>query len=199
MIRSGPVTVHMGGWRSRSSRVWVELRTDSSTWYNSSASLYKPIGSCRLSGVKEVLPIDESNPKTFTISLIDGRTRTFELDTNESCIAWHADMEAAVFTFRNQADKLRMALPLQCITKTAIAPYMTLAERVSVEFETDPDNGPVQDESGEVQSHATHTVEFGSVGARLVADCNRRGTLTGLSSQLPQEPRHLLRPASRRG
>jgi len=107
------------------------------TGYKNSASLYEPLGSCRLSNVREIVPLEGDNPHMFTIILDDGRTRRFELSTVESTIAWHSDMVAALFSFRNTADRLRVSLPLELITKVTTAPYMSLATSVSVEFGTE--------------------------------------------------------------
>ncbi len=84
--------------------------------------------------MREILPLEGDSPHTYTIILNDGRRRTFEFSTTESCIAWHSDAVAALFSFRNTADRLRVSLPLELITKVTTAPYMTLATSVSVEF-----------------------------------------------------------------
>ncbi|KAL8278984.1 hypothetical protein RQP46_008653 [Phenoliferia psychrophenolica] len=136
VIRAGPVTVHFPGALKRRSRVWVELKNDSVSWYQKSTKVYKPLGSCRLSQVKEVLPYNPAEPTFVRIDLIDGRARWFELDTEESGVAWRSDMEAALFTFRATADKLRLSLPLQRITRIITEPYMTLAERVQIQFDS---------------------------------------------------------------
>lgn len=116
--------------------------------------MYEPIGSCRLSNVREVLPIEGDNPRSYTIILNDGRTRTFEFSTAESTIAWHSDLVAALFSFRNTADKLRVSLPLELITKVTTAPYMNLATSVSVEFGTEA-------ATGEDTSDQSKLLEFG--------------------------------------
>lgn len=54
IIRSGPVMVHTPGLLKRKRKVWVELRSDTATWYSSSTKLYKPLGTARWSLVKRV-------------------------------------------------------------------------------------------------------------------------------------------------
>lgn len=77
----------------------------------------------------------------------NGRVRAFEYDTAESAIQWRAEIEAALFSkcdtslfltdlfpddptytaFRATADKLRLSLPLQYVTKIGIQPYGPIA------------------------------------------------------------------------
>ncbi|KAI5475042.1 hypothetical protein MNV49_002067 [Pseudohyphozyma bogoriensis] len=136
VIRAGPVTVHFPGKLMRKRRSWIELKSDSVTWYASSARIYKPIGACRLSQVKEIGAYNPEKPREIYLSLIDGRERVIELDTAESAVAWHGDMIAALFTFRATADKLRLALPLRLVTRMTREPYMSLGEKVEVDFDS---------------------------------------------------------------
>lgn len=76
-------------------------------------------------------------------------TVAFDLDTEESAHEWKGELEAALFSkcflrskrarelgadllgartvFRTTADKLRLSLPLQYITRTLITPFQSLA------------------------------------------------------------------------
>ncbi|KAM0748381.1 UDP-Glycosyltransferase/glycogen phosphorylase [Meredithblackwellia eburnea MCA 4105] len=135
-IRAGSVTVHIPGPLSRKRRVWIELKSDSASWYKSSETTYRPIGSCRLSQLKVIHPYNPEEPRFIRFELIDGRTRWFELDTAEAALAWRGDFEAAVYTFRSTADKLRLSLPLQLIQEVLHEPYLSLAERVQVMFDS---------------------------------------------------------------
>lgn len=92
------LSVHYPGLFKKSSRVWSDLTDDSVTWYKSSSTLYKPIGACRLSQVKEVLEYNEDEPYIVRLNLIDGRKRILELDTAESAMGWRNDIEATVFS-----------------------------------------------------------------------------------------------------
>lgn len=103
--------------------------------------------------MREVLPLEGDSPRSYTIILNDGRIRTFEFSTAESTIAWHSDLVAALFSFRNTADRLRVSLPLELITKVTTAPYMNLATSVAVEF------GP--ESTTEDSSDQSKVLEFG--------------------------------------
>ncbi|KAK4704988.1 hypothetical protein P7C70_g1228, partial [Phenoliferia sp. Uapishka_3] len=187
VIRAGPVTIHFPGTLTRKHRVWVELKNDSTSWYRSSTKTYKPLGSCRLSQLKEILPYvsvfsgfasrlrqfrssrlttlresqNPEEPNSVRIELIDGRARRFELDTEESAVAWRSDMEAAVFTFRATADKLRLSLPLQLIQRIVTEPYMNLAERVQIHFDSgrcaEGSEGEESDDSASLGEEGTRT------------------------------------------
>lgn len=115
-----------------------------------------------------LLPQEADVPQSVGVSLIDGRTRAFELDTAESAIRWRAELEAAVFSksrfifyirnstdtlmcfkaFRATADKLRLSLPLQYVTGTTVEPFHAMAVRVQLHF--DPTPAPNCNPSAEV-------------------------------------------------
>lgn len=110
---------------------------------------------------------DPEHPTSFRVQLIDGRTKSFDVDTAESAIGWTNDMIAALFTFRATADKLRLSLPLQYITGFERGAYMGLAERVGVKFNVD-----VCTASGEIVNEddptATQTIEMGWLMSQYV-------------------------------
>ncbi|KAK4046210.1 hypothetical protein OIV83_006242 [Microbotryomycetes sp. JL201] len=183
IIRAGPMTVHVPGAFQKKKRVWVELRRDTATWYASSTKTYKPLGSLRWSQVKEVRDYDPSNPLRFSSQTIDGRVREFEFETAEAAMHWQADMQAAVYTFRASSDRLRLALPLQYVTRTVVTPFTTLAQvnsnenlvsnaytvpyrdRVLLEFDT---TCPDRNQSGTEHNDGPQSVDFGYLKSHAI-------------------------------
>lgn len=170
VIRAGPVTTHFPGLLTKKRRVWFELKADSVTWYRDSTKVFKPLGACRLSGANAVLPYDPEHPYSFRVQLIDGRTKSFDVDTAESAIGWTNDMIAALFTFRATADKLRLSLPLQYITGYERGAYLGLAERVCVKFNVDvcTSSGEIVNEAEEDPA-ATQTIEMGWLKSQYIS------------------------------
>ncbi|KAM0787800.1 hypothetical protein ACM66B_003854 [Microbotryomycetes sp. NB124-2] len=166
IIRAGPVVVHVPGMFVKKKKVWVELRRDTATWYASSTKTYKPLGSLRWSQVKEVRDYDPANPLRFSSQTIDGRVREFEFETAEAAMHWQADMQAAVYTFRATSDRLRLALPLQYVTRTVVTPFTPLADRVQLEFDTTcPDRGSP---AGSEHNDAPQSVDFGYLKSHAI-------------------------------
>ncbi|KAK4053271.1 hypothetical protein OIO90_004045 [Microbotryomycetes sp. JL221] len=165
VIRAGSVIVHPPGQFAKKRKVWVEMKSDTITWYASSTKTYKPLGSARWSQVKAVRDYDPNNPLRYTTEMIDGRVLEFEYETAEAAMRWHAEVRAALFTFRSTSDKLRLSLPLQYVTKTVVTPFTTVAEQVQLTFDTvctekaspDHNDAPQTVEFGYLRSHSIFT------------------------------------------
>lgn len=71
--------------------------------------------------------------------------------------------------FRATADKLRLSLPLQLIQRIVTEPYMTLAERVQIQFDSgrcaegsdEDDSASVTSDSSGKTFRTASTIEFG--------------------------------------
>lgn len=141
-MKKGPATVHRQGWR-RKKKGWFELRSDCITHYPSSDKLYHPIGSLRLDGIDEILPVDWKYPKRIGLK-VRGRIASLELKTEEATLEWRRELEAALWNFRNEAEKIRICIPLERILHYDHSSYLHFA----VSVEDHPKLGEVVDPSG---------------------------------------------------
>lgn len=135
VIKKGPATEHRPGWAPRR-RIWLELRTDSLSFYPSSEKLYEPVGSVRFGDIEEVHPIDWRKP-TWVSFRSAGQERSLEYGTEEAALQWRKEIEAAIWKFRHTAEKVLISLPLARIKKIDQFAFLSFATCMSVIVQDD--------------------------------------------------------------
>jgi hypothetical protein len=135
VIKKGPATEHRPGWAPRR-RIWLELRTDSLSFYPSSEKLYEPIGSVRFGDIEEVHPIDWRKP-TWVSFRSTGHERSLEYGTEEAALQWRKEIEAAIWKFRHTAEKVLVSLPLARIKNIDQFAFLSFATCMSVIVQED--------------------------------------------------------------
>lgn len=104
ILHSGPVTIHREGAKlaPRTRRLWMELGPDMITTYPSAdeEGRVRPIRSILLASIKQLYPMDPDSP--FEIKLRYSMPKgdenlVFTVDTEESALHWHRDLESALF------------------------------------------------------------------------------------------------------
>ncbi len=104
VIHSGPITMrrqHNVAF-SRRSRVWLELTGEMLTTYPSAdeAGRVRPIRSILLGTIKRLYPLDPEHPCDIRLQYSMGHQHgeaQFTVDTRESALEWHRQLEAALF------------------------------------------------------------------------------------------------------
>lgn len=104
ILHSGPVTVHREHPKlaPRTRRLWMELGPDMITTYPSAdeEGRVRPIRSILLSTIKQLYPMDADKPFEVQLrySVPKGEEKLiFTVDTEESALHWHRDLESALF------------------------------------------------------------------------------------------------------
>lgn len=136
VIHDGFATIHTPGLLVKPTRAWFELKSDSLTWYPSSTTLYRPIGFIRLSQLQDVAYDADKAPNDLTCNLLDRHARTLTFDTPESARTWHSRLLTTLFTFRANADQIRLCIPLHRVTQLDRQDFWAHASSVTIEFDT---------------------------------------------------------------
>lgn len=104
LLHSGPVTIHREHAKlaPRTRRLWMELGPDMITTYPSAdeEGRVRPIRSILLSTVKQLYPMDADKPFEIQLryAIPKGEEKLiFTVDTEESALHWHRDLESALF------------------------------------------------------------------------------------------------------
>ncbi|PWN44933.1 UDP-Glycosyltransferase/glycogen phosphorylase [Ceraceosorus guamensis] len=153
VIKRGPATLHRPGLHRRS-KAWFELTADALTAYSSSTSLYNPLGSARLAEIDDLLPHHWGRPNCVDFR-IKGRRIFLEFDTEEASLAWHREIEAALWRFKTTAEEIRVSLPLCRILSMTQSTYLAFAVALWLNVLDDSRN------EGEKDASATIELSFG--------------------------------------
>jgi hypothetical protein len=104
ILHSGPVTIHREHAKlaPRTRRLWMELGPDMITTYPSAdeEGRVRPIRSILLSTIKQLYPMDLDKPFEVQLryAIPKGEEKLiFTVDTEESALHWHRDLESALF------------------------------------------------------------------------------------------------------
>ncbi|TCD70176.1 hypothetical protein EIP91_004646 [Steccherinum ochraceum] len=141
VIKAGPATVHRRGLH-RKRRVWLEVSRDFMCTFPSSQEpdRMRPTRSILLSTIKEVCAEDPFEPRSVR-AIFEGHSSEvesdayLEFDTLESAREWRREIQGAVFMYKrsllstlqgadDEADGVRMSIPLQFIENQVISRYM---------------------------------------------------------------------------
>ncbi|KAL9936901.1 hypothetical protein V8E36_004136 [Tilletia maclaganii] len=162
ILIKGPATLHRTGWR-RKRRCWFELRADGFCAYPSSEQLYQPLGSIRLQDIEEICPADFKRVTWLSVKVVGGKTASLEFNTEEACLAWRRELEAALFTYRNSSDKIRISIPLARIAGVERIGMLHFAITSTIRvFEHEPGAGKASSRlDGASNINKTRDVAFG--------------------------------------
>ncbi|KAK0546158.1 hypothetical protein OC845_004725 [Tilletia horrida] len=161
ILIKGPAILHRTGWR-RKRRCWFELRADGFCAYPSSEHLYQPLGSIRLQDIEEVVPADFRRVTWLSVKVVGGKTASLEFNTEEACLAWRRELEAALFAYRNSSDKIRISIPLGRIAGVERLSLLHFAMTVTVKVYEYEASSSASKSSGNTESLGkTRDVAFG--------------------------------------
>lgn len=104
ILHSGGATIHSkNAFGGKTARIWMELDTEMITTYPSAdeTGRVKPLKSILLESVDQLYPLESANPFELKLrySLPKGeKLLIFSVDTPESALDWHRDLQAALFS-----------------------------------------------------------------------------------------------------
>ncbi|KAK0527714.1 hypothetical protein OC842_004774 [Tilletia horrida] len=161
ILIKGPAVLHRTGWR-RKRRCWFELRADGFCAYPSSEQLYQPLGSIRLQDIEEVCPADFKRVTWLSVKVVGGKTASLEFGTEEACLVWRRELEAALWAYRNSSDKIRISIPLARIAGVERIGMLHFAIASSIRvFEYEPGTSKIPGVSDSSSVGKTRDIAFG--------------------------------------
>ncbi|KAF9049628.1 glycosyltransferase family 1 protein [Hymenopellis radicata] len=170
VIKSGSITIHRKGWRSKQ-RVWLELYPDMIVTCASSSEKdrVRPLRTVLLSNVTEILPHDDGNPCALNIifsQITNHKYHYAELDTPEAAQDWRREIIGAIFLYRHRRREIldgsaaeadldsgiRLSCPLDRVSK-----FVSRKENAeqNITFSTFHVNTPPSDDQ-EPEEHVFH-------------------------------------------